>query len=193
MTPFIIRRAVMADLPVLNDLVNEAVQQLNAPDYSPEQIASALRFAYGIDTQLIHDGTYFVAEMNGRIVGCGGWSKRHSMYGGDKAKQSPDDDNLLDPQVDPAKIRAFFVHPDYSRQGIGRALMGVAEMAARQAGFNQLELLATRTGEPLYAAVGFVVEERLDAVMPDGTRFPLARMTKMVEAQVEETAVPLFA
>lgn len=186
MTPFIIRRAVMADLPVLNELVIEAVQHLNVRDYSQAQIDSALRYAYGIDTQLIHDGTYFVAEMNGRIVGCGGWSKRESMVGGDKAKQSPTDDNLLDPRVDPAKIRAFFVHPDHSRQGIGRALLGVAEMAAHQAGFTRLELMATRTGEPLYAAVGFVVQERSDAVMPDGTRFPLARMTKMVEAGAEE-------
>ena len=191
MTPFIIRRAVMADLPVLNELVIEAVQHLNVRDYCQAQIDSALRYAYGIDTQLIHDGTYFVAEMNGRIVGCGGWSKRQSMVGGDKAKQSPADANLLDPRVDPAKIRAFFVHPDHSRQGIGRALMGVAEMAARQAGFTQLELMATRTGEPLYAAVGFAVQERFDAVMPDGTPFPLARMTKAIEmgGGVLDTAV----
>ena len=192
MTSFIIRRAVMADLPILNDLVTEAVQQLNAPDYTPQQIASALFYAYGVDTQLIQDGTYFVAEMNGRIVGCGGWSKRQSMVGGDKAKHSPADDNLLDPLVDAAKIRAFFVHPNDSRQGIGRALMGVAEMAARQAGFTRLELLATRTGEPLYAAVGFAVQERIDAMMPDDTAFPLARMTKAIEVGVA-TAVTRHA
>lgn len=192
MTPFIIRRAVMADLPILNDLVTEAVQQLNAPDYTPQQIASALFYAYGVDTQLIQDGTYFVAEANGRIVGCGGWSKRHSMVGGDKAKQSPADDSLLNPREDAAKIRAFFVHPDHSRQGIGRALMGVAEMAARQAGFTRLELLATRTGEPLYAAVGFEVQERFDAILPDNTPFPVARMTKAIEVGVA-TAVTRHA
>ncbi len=192
MTPFIIRRAVMADLPVLDNLVTVAVKQLNAPDYSQEQITSALQFAYGIDTQLIQDGTYFVAEMNGRIVGCGGWSKRQSMVGGDKAKQTPADDNLLDPLVDAAKIRAFFVHPNHSRQGIGRALMGVAEMAARQAGFTRLELLATRTGEPLYAAVGFAVQERFDAILPDNTPFPVARMTKAIEVRVA-TAVTRHA
>jgi GNAT superfamily N-acetyltransferase len=124
------------------------------------------------------DGTYFVAEVNGRIAGCGGWSKRKTMYGGDQAKAAPDNDTQLNPRTDAAKIRAFFVHPQFARQGIGRALMAASEAAARQAGFTRLELVATLTGEPLYAASGFEVLDRYDYPLPDGTLFPVALMGK---------------
>jgi N-acetylglutamate synthase-like GNAT family acetyltransferase len=178
MTPFHIRRAQLNDVPVLNQLIIESARRLNALDYAPVQINSVLQHVYGIDSQLILDGTYFVAEVNGRIAGCGGWSKRKTMYGGDKAKTAPDNDTLLDPRTDAAKIRAFFVHPQFARQGIGRALMAASESAARQAGFTRLELVATLTGEPLYAASGFEVLDRYDYPLPDGTLFPVALMEK---------------
>ncbi|MBK8899908.1 MAG: GNAT family N-acetyltransferase [Anaerolineaceae bacterium] len=180
MIPYRIRRAVWADLPILEQLVVEAVRQLNAPDYTQAQIDSALQHAYGVDAKLIEDGTYFVAEANGRILGCGGWSRRKSLYNGDEAYELPEKDVFLNPLYDAAKIRAMFVHPQAARQGIGRALLLAAENAARQAGFSRLELLATRTGEPLYTAVGFAVQERLDVILPDDTPFAVARMEKEI-------------
>ncbi|WP_420627741.1 GNAT family N-acetyltransferase [Candidatus Leptofilum sp.] len=175
-----IRLATLADVPNLNQLIIESVQHLNAPDYTPVQINSALKYIYGIDSQLIVDGTYYVAEMNGRFVGCGGWSKRRTLFGGDAATTRQDDADLLNPEVDPAKIRAFFVHPFYARQGIGRAIMAVCEAAAVRVGFRQLELMATLTGEPLYAATGFKVVERLAVELPDSVSFPGVRMVKTI-------------
>ncbi len=184
MIPYLIRRAVAADIPTLNQIVVAAAQQLNAQDYTQAQIDSVLKYVYGVDTQLVEDGTYLVAEANGRILGCGGWSKRKTLYGGDQAKATPENDTLLNPLYDAAKIRAFFVHPQFARQGIGRALMTASEMAARQAGFKRLVLLATLTGEPLYTAVGFVAQERYEEILPDGTPFPVVCMGKEIEGQI---------
>ena len=181
MIPFQIRYATLADVPALRQLITESARRLNAADYSPEQIESALRYIVGVDTQLIEDGTYFIAEANGRLVGGGGWSKRKTLYGGDKAKPAPDDDSLLNPQTAPAKMRSFFVHHQFARRGIGRTLLSVSEFAAREADFTRLELMATLTGEPLYAACGYEVVERVVVTMPDNTPFPAARMMKMVE------------
>jgi N-acetylglutamate synthase-like GNAT family acetyltransferase len=178
MQTFHIRRAQLSDVPALKQLIIEAAHQLNSADYTPAQIHSVLQYVYGVDSQLILDGTYYVVEVNGRIAGCGGWSKRNTMYGGDQAKSGLGDDMQLDPHSDAAKIRAFFVHPQFARQGIGRVLMAASEAAARQAGFTKLELVATLTGEPLYAAAGFEVRERYDAALPDGSMFPVARMEK---------------
>lgn len=183
MTPYQIRPATMADMPALNQLVEAAVRQLNAPDYTLAQLESALQYAYGIDTQLILDGTYFVVEVNGRLVGSGGWSQRKTLYGNDKAKPKPDNDILLNPGTDAAKMRAFFVHPQFSRQGIGRALMTTSEAAARCAGFTQLELIATLTGEPLYATMGYILTNRFSVTLPDGTPFAVAHMVKTAEPE----------
>jgi len=187
MIPYHIRRAVWADVPALNQIIVAAAQQLNAADYSQAQIDSVLKYGYGVDTHLIEDGTYFVAEANGRVLGCGGWSKHRSLHNGEPV---PENETLLNPLLDAAKIRAMFVRPQFSRQGIGRALLTASETAARLAGFKQLELLATLTGEPLYAAVGFVAQERFDMLLPDGTPFAVARMVKEIGA---ETAVPTAA
>lgn len=192
MNPFYIRRAVRADVPTLNKIVVAAAQQLNAQDYTQAQIDSVIKYVYGVDTQLVEDGTYFVAEADGRILGCGGWSKRKTLYGGDQAKSAPGEDTLLNPLSDAAKIRAFFVLPQYSRRGIGRALMGASEMAARQAGFKRLELLATLTGEPLYASVGFKPQERFAEILPDGVPFDVVRMTKKVEGETAVSTTPIF-
>lgn len=188
MMPFHIRLAVLADVPALTQLITDSVRRLNAPDYTAAQIESALQYIYGVDTQLIADGTYFAVEQDGRIVGCGGWSKRKTLFGGDQAEMARDDSTLLDP-TNPAKIRAFFVHPDCARQGIGRAIMTACEEAARRDGFTKLELMATLTGEYLYAQTGFIVTERLDISLPDGTLFPTARMVKTINPAHDETAV----
>lgn len=187
MIPYRIRRAVWADLPTLNQIIVAAAQQLNAANYSQAQIDSVLKYGYGVDTELIEEGTYFVAEANGRILGSGGWSRHRSLHNGEPASEN---ETPLNPLFDAAKIRAMFVHPQFSRQGIGRALLTASEMAARQAGFKQLELLATLTGEPLYAAFGFVVQERYEEILPDGTPFAVARMTKKIA--METAVAPSF-
>lgn len=183
MISYDIRPAVTEDIPALNTLIAKSVRHLNAADYHPHQIESALRYIYGVDTQLIEDGTYFVALVDGWLVGCGGWSQRKTLFGGDQAKENSNEDSLLDPNSEAAKIRAFFVHPAFARQGIGRALMDAAEFAAVEAGFSRLELVATLTGEPLYAHAGFGVVERFAVTLPDETPFDVARMAKSINSK----------
>jgi GNAT superfamily N-acetyltransferase len=129
-----------------------------------------------VDSQLIEDQTYFVIEDQGAIVACGGWSRRATLFGGDQAK--PGTDPLLDPAVEPARIRAFFVDPREARRGFGRRLMAACVTAARSAGFGSLELVSTLPGEPLYLASGFTVTERFDLVLPGDIRVPVARMRR---------------
>jgi GNAT superfamily N-acetyltransferase len=135
---------------------------------------------YGVDSQLVADGTYFavVAQPEGTIVGCGGWSKRKTLYGGDvwHGRQ----DTLLDPKTEPAKIRAFFVHPEWARNGIGGIILRACEEAAKEAGFSRLEMAATLTGVPFYAAKGYAKEERQEVPMRDGLTLPIVRMTKRI-------------
>jgi len=171
-----IRAATFDDVPALERLIDESVRGLSAGYYSPQQIESSLAHVFGVDTQLVADGTYFVVEVDGQIAGCGGWSRRRTLYGGDKMKGAEDD--LLDPRAEPSRIRAFFVHPDFARRGIGRMLLEACEKAASEAGFTALELAATLPGEPLYAACGFHVIERIEATLPDGVTVPIARMGK---------------
>jgi GNAT superfamily N-acetyltransferase len=134
---------------------------------------------YGVDTQLIPDQTYFAVQDGDTIIGCGGWSKRKTLYGGDQLK-SDSPDNLLNPATDAARIRAFFVHPNWARKGIGSLLMRACEDAAREAGFRSMELMATLTGELLYARFGFVVVEETDVVLPDQQVMKVRRMTKVI-------------
>jgi len=137
---------------------------------------AALGSVFGVDRQLIRDGTYFVVEHEGRIVGCGGWSKRKSLYGSDNNRAEPDPE--LDPTHDAARVRAFFVHPQWARRGIGRSIMSACERAIVQAGFRKVDIVATLAGEPLYAAFGYTVVERYDITMRDGLRLPVVRMTR---------------
>jgi GNAT superfamily N-acetyltransferase len=170
------RPACAADIPALEELIPLSVRTLQAAHYSPAQMEAALGPVFGVDRQLIRDGTYFVVEHEGRIVGCGGWSKRQTMYGGDRHRAGEDPE--LDPRRDPARIRAFFVHPDWARKGIGRAILETCERAAIAAGFRTAELTATLTGEPLYAAFGYTVIERLEAPMANGLSLSIVRMGK---------------
>lgn len=174
-----IRQATTIDIPLLNQLITESVRGLSAGYYSRDQIESALIHIFGIDTQLITDGTYYVAEIENRMAGCGGWSKRKTLYGGDQTKIE-EGDSLLNPETDAARIRAFFVHPDWARQGIGRRIIEVCEEAAEQARFKAMELAATMPGEPLYKACGYEVIERFDIDLPEGVKLPLAKMRKQL-------------
>lgn len=178
-----IRRAVSADVPVLRDLIDASVRGLQAEDYTPSQIESALATVYGVDTQLIADGTYFVAEDESiagatapRIVGCGGWSKRKTLYGGDQ--WTGREAALLDPQHDAAKIRAFFIHPSWARRGIGTMILEACENAAVAAGFTRFEMGATLTGVLLYQKRGYVARENLEVPLANGEALPIVRMEK---------------
>src|SRR5215813_7455138 len=129
----LIRKGTFADIPQLERLIPESARRLSSGYYTPEQIEGAITHVFGVDSQLIIDETYFVAEIDGQLVGCGGWSKRKTLYGGDQMKR-PGDDPLLDPKTEPARIRAFFVHPDWARRGIGGRIIAECETAALDAG-----------------------------------------------------------
>jgi len=156
-----------------------AIDALQTGFLSPEQIAAS-RAIMGLDTQLIEDGTYLIAEKDGVVAGCGGWSRRATLYGGDHSEglRNP---KLLDPAKDPAKIRAMYTHPDFARQGIGRLILRKCEKAAADHGFSTVELMATLSGERLYGQCGFIPIERIQAVA-NGVTVPLLRMRKMLEA-----------
>ena len=172
-----IRQATEFDIPILEPLIAASVRGLSAGFYNSAQIDSALIHIFGVDTQLIFDGTYYLAETENQIAGCGGWSRRKTLYGGDQAKLA-DEDSLLDPQTEAARIRAFFIHPGYARRGIGKQILTACEAAATAAGFRVAELVATLPGEPLYAACGYEVSERFAIDLPEGVQLPVARMCK---------------
>jgi GNAT superfamily N-acetyltransferase len=210
---FQIRQAVPADVPVLRALINASVRRLQAQDYNPVQIESALKTVFGVDSQLIADGTYLLAEavpslhsdanekpsvskltiVKSTIVACGGWSKRKTLYGGDRWKdlQEKDlqekgrqgkarEDDLLNPRTDAAKIRAFFVHPDWARRGIGTMVLDACEAAAQAAGFTRFEMGATLTGVKLFQQRGYVAIERLEVPLEGSITLPVIHMTKTV-------------
>jgi len=172
------RQAKPADVPAIRALIDVSVRGLSEPFYTRQQIDSALRHLFGPDSQLIADGTYYVADAGGEVVACGGWSRRLTLHGGDQAKLGADP--LIDPEVEPARIRAFFVHPGWARRGIGRLLFHECSTAARAAGFRDVELTATLPGEPLYTTLGFTVVERGAVQMPDGVQLPTARMRRSI-------------
>ena len=171
------RLATSADVPRLRALIDASVRALGAGYYTAAQIESALKYVFGPDTRLIEDGTYFVVETDaGELVAAGGWSRRRKVYGGDQ--MSADADAPLDPATEPARIRAFYVHPDWARRGLARQLFGRCASDAARAGFRALELVATLPGEPLYLALGFAPVERYAAPLPDGEVLPVVRMTR---------------
>jgi GNAT superfamily N-acetyltransferase len=184
-----IRLAEARDIPSLRQLIEASVRGLQAEDYSPAQLENALRSVYGVDTQLISDGTYFAAEATDAsaekfpaaplLVGCGGWSKRKTLFGGDQ--YAGREDSLLDPAKDAAKIRAFFVHPAWARRGIGGKILEACEAAAGAAGFRRLEMGATLTGVPFYRAKGYVELEAAEAPLGNGLTLPIVRMGKSVK------------
>lgn len=173
-----IRIAEPDDLPVLSAVMDAAIGELQRGFLNPQEI-SASRAVMGIDTQLVADGTYFVAEIDGALAGCGGWSRRSTLYGGDHSTDLRDN-KLLDPAVDPARVRAMYTNPAFVRRGVGRAILAASEAAARAEGFRAVELMATLSGEPLYLSYGYKEVERTFSAPIDGVRVPLVRMMKML-------------
>ena len=156
---YLIRKASLADRAAIERLIEESARGLSRGDYSEPQIEAALAAVFGVDTSLILDGTYFVAESGRELIGCGGWGRRRTLFGGD---QMPGRDaGELDPESEPAKIRAFFVHPAHARKGVGRAILAACEAEARAFGFRSAELMATLPGVRLYAACGYEAGERV--------------------------------
>ncbi|MGO9338611.1 MAG: GNAT family N-acetyltransferase [Terracidiphilus sp.] len=180
-TGFTLRLATEADIPALHALIEASVRGLQAGDYAPAQIEGALGTVLGLDTQLIRDETYFVAEPVGGdhgqpLAGCGGWSKRKTLFGADRGPgREPD---LLNPETDAAKVRAIFVHPDFARRGLGTLILARVEAAARAAGFRRFEMGSTLTGVPLYLLKGYVEVERIAVPLGNGEALPVVKMVK---------------
>jgi GNAT superfamily N-acetyltransferase len=191
-----VRKAVASEIPVLRELIEASVRGLQAQDYTAAEMEDALETVFGVDSQLIADGTYFVAEakveealsgaekmseakstgVGWMIAGCGGWSKRKTLYGSDR--WTGREDALLDPKHDAAKIRAFFIHPAWARQGIGSKILEACEMAASAAGFKSYEMGATLTGAKLFGAKGYVAVEKIEVPLKGGLSLPVIRMAK---------------
>ena len=170
------RLAVAGDIPALEAVMTAAIAELQRGFLSDDQIAAS-RTIMGLDRQLIADGTYFVVETDGRIAGCGGWSRRATLYGGDHTPGR--DAALLDPATEPARVRAMYTHPDFARRGVGALILELCEDAARAEGFTRLELMATMSGRPLYARAGYV---EIEHIVDDrgGAPVPLVRMGKSI-------------
>jgi len=168
------RLAMPSDIEALKGLMDLAIGELQKPFLSGEQI-QASRSIMGLDRQLIEDGTYFVIESEGQLAGCGGWSFRATLYGGDNTPGR--DAARLDPAIDPARVRAMYTHPDHVRKGVARMILGLCETAARRQGFRTAELMATMAGVPLYEACGYVALDRIEDER-GGAAVPLLRMRK---------------
>ncbi|MCU1233853.1 MAG: Acetyltransferase, family [Candidatus Solibacter sp.] len=191
MMAFRIRLARAEDVEALTALIDASVRELQVADYTAAQIEESLKSVYGVDTQLIADGTYFAVEAGDTgdvLVGCGGWSKRRTLYGGDQFGGR--EDSLLDPACDAARIRAFFVHPRWARRGIGALLLEACESAAVAAGFTRLEMGATLTGVPFYRAKGYQAAGEMSVPMGNGLSLAIVRMWKTVNASPPPSAPP---
>lgn len=173
---YFLRKASLADRAAIEELIVESARGLSRAEYSDRQIEAAIASVFGVDTNLIVDETYFVAESSGILVGCGGWSKRKTLFGGDQFASR--DSRELDPSSEAAKIRAFFVHPEHARKGIGRAILLACENEARAYGFRSAELMSTLPGIQLYEACGYQGEERFELELVDGVRLELLPMRK---------------
>jgi GNAT superfamily N-acetyltransferase len=171
-----LRLATDGDIPELETLIGRSVRELQADYYSTAQMDGALGSVFGVDRQLIRDQTYFVVEQGQAIIACGGWSKRESLFGSDAARAR--EDALLDPSRDAARIRAFFVHPEWARRGMARAILHACEEAIRAARFRNIELVATLPGVPFYRAFDYQAGERYEVPLVNGLSLPVVRMSK---------------
>ena len=169
------RLAGTSDMPALTDLMNAAIRDLLPQFLSPDQVQASFA-VMGLDTVLIEDGTYFVVEIDGQLAGCGGWSRRATLFGGNHTKGR--DARLLDPATEPARVRAMYTAPAFTRRGVGRKVLELCEEAARKEGFSQVELAATMGGKPLYEACGYQPIEAMLVTTPNGVQVPLLRMGK---------------
>jgi GNAT superfamily N-acetyltransferase len=176
-----LRKASLADVPALAALIARSARLLSTAEYRSSQIEGALRGAFGVDTQLLADGTYFVVEAAAALVGCGGWSYRATLFGGDSRQDR--NPSTLDPRQHAAKIRAFFVDPDHVRRGIGSLLLDHCEQQARAHGFSQAELMATLPGVKLYAARGYVALPMVSFDVGAGETIEFIPMRKVLTAR----------
>ena len=174
----IIRKARMDEREAIKELIAESARRLSREHYDDAQIEAAIATVFGVDTDLIEDGTYFVVEISGELAGCGGWSRRKTLFGGDQ--YSSRDADYLDPASEPAKIRAFFIHPDHARKGIARALLARCEEEARAHGFRELELMATLPGVEFYKSCGFSERGTFALDVADGVKLELVPMRKQI-------------
>jgi GNAT superfamily N-acetyltransferase len=175
---YTIRAARLDDVTTIEDLIARSIRSLGRDDYAPMQIERALKGAFGVDTQLIKDGTYYLVIANDRVIGCGGWSKRRTLFGSDAHTQR--DAGELDPARDAAKIRAFFIDPNFARFGLGTGLLNHCENAARNAGFTRFELMATLPGVKLYRVRGYVAGEGIQHQLGDGVSIDFVPMSKTI-------------
>jgi GNAT superfamily N-acetyltransferase len=176
MAGFTSRLATLDDLDALREVMRRSIETLQDGFLTPEQVVAS-HHVMGLDSQLIRDGTYFMVEKGGRIAGCGGWSWRSTLYGGDESMISREPE-ALDPATEAARIRAMYTDPDFARQGVGRIVMTLCEEAAMEAGFRKATMMATMSGVPLYAACGYVEVEPVLSAPVDGVQVPLVRMEK---------------
>jgi GNAT superfamily N-acetyltransferase len=172
------RLAVASDAPAISALMEQSIRAIFPAYYDAAQVESSVRFIGHLDLQLIEDGTYFVHEADGEIVACGGWSRRNKLFAG--RGHADDDNRLLDPATEPARVRAMFVRGDWTRRGLGRAILDACEDAARAEGFTRLTLGATLAGFPLYRAFGFEETDRMEVTMPDGVAVTVVAMEREV-------------
>jgi GNAT superfamily N-acetyltransferase len=168
------------DVAAIEALIPLSVRGLQAAHYSAAQMEAAIGSVFGVDRQLIGDETYFVVEHGGDVIGCGGWSKRKTLFGSDH--HTARDDAELDLANESARIRAFFIHPGWARRGIARAILLECEKAIQEAGFKSIELASTLPGIPFYSAFGYVSGERMEVPLPNGLTLSVVRMTKQIRA-----------
>ena len=173
-----IRLATRGDLPALEALMARSIRELIGACLPPPQVEASFEIM-GMDSALVDDGTYFAVDHAGTLVGCGGWGRRATLFGGDHSNGR--DARLLDPAFEPARIRAMYTHPAYARRGIGKLVLAQCEEAARAAGFRALALVATVSGEPLYRAAGYTVVDRIEVPTSSGITVPCANMRKVLE------------
>ena len=169
-----------ADIPAIREVIQASVRELQAGDYTSAQIEGALATVFTVDSRLIADGTYLLALDEDRVAGCGGWSYRKTLYGGDQQLETIES-SVLDPATEAAKIRAIFVHPDYTRMGLGSLILKAAEDAAVAAGFRRLEMGSTLTGVPLYRLRGYRQTVRIAVPVGAGEEIEIVRMSKEIE------------
>ena len=175
------RLAKLSDVPAIEKLITLSVRVLQAHYYTSKQMDGALDTVFATDSQLIRDKTYFVTERDKQLIGCDGWSCRQTLFGGDRAKV--EEDTLLNPETDSARIRAFFVHPDFARQGISSTIIGLCESAITISGFKHIRILATLPGELFYAKFSYVVSRRYDIPLSNSEKLLVVEMEKQIKSR----------
>ncbi|MBR7801299.1 GNAT family N-acetyltransferase [Undibacterium fentianense] len=174
LSSLVVRPSTLDEVPQLNQMIIESARVLSRGFYTEQEAESAIRYVFGVDTALVKDGSYFTATLDGVLAGCGGWSRRRTLYGGDQRPMG--EDEILDPAHDPARIRAFFIAPSAARRGVGRAVFEACKQAALSHGYRRLELMATLPGVPFYQVLGFEKVEDVADTLPDGVTIRFERM-----------------